>query len=1506
MKKKILAILLTLIMVLQIAAPAFTVADGDPEPTYVAQINNGAKYETLAEAFAAVENGQTITLLGDLTQDDGVKFNKLGVSATLDLDGHTFTVNEGSNINNRAIRIDAGTLRVTSGRIVAAGSGTTSSDGAGCYGAFRVEADGKLIANDLTLTNSRPYGLNVKVLGGEAELTNVTIQSSYGGGIEVTESKLGTHSKAGKATLTNCNFTQQNYSEHCSTAVAVSGGSELIVNSGSYIGEYAMYVFSSGGVIKVNGGTFTGRGNNNRAAIVAEIDLNSYSGYTGGLEIKGGSVTGAFRITSPAYMSITGGTFNVDPSDWVADGYEAVAQGTSPETWRVQLEPVVLPKATVSAFTASAATAYLGYEASDIIPFYPGLSATELNGEPIAIRLFTSDTNESEATSAFFEDWYADFAVSFNKAITAYGITLDDTTYTTAPVIPIGYYADFGNYVVGLAIDKNLSAGEDYWLLADGMGLFDNSKSEYPYIRDTVENFFCGAVLIDDAFLEGNPRYSEAIQAYEGLNQFADGLKMTVKLRIYSPEDVSSEDIAKLEASGYTLNEFTRGGSTRYYIDIQSDTFDIIPTIYVAQIGDVKYTSFEEAIAAANADTNATADNPVVVKLLANVDVSAPIMISNHVTLDGGNHTITTTANRGIRVDKSGVSVTVKDLTITGSGMERAIQVDSDKDNVKLTIYNVTATATTYTVNICGSVDNLTLAITNSTLTGWGVVNLWGNNGTVTISGSTLSGINDKGYNAEGWNNFGTIIVEGDTTGQTTEHASAYNISISNTAISATQTTGNKQFALLYNNPSTSNNMTLTNCTITLGEKCSFWLNKSADGSGKSTTKIKGSYMTGTINLPQLPDGFTYVDVAEGYKQIVVSPTPVAQIGSVKYETLEGAYAAAKAGDTIKLLADITYGEDREVPVWSKAVNLDLDGHTLTTNSTVSKDASNNGYKAAAICYSIPAASAANVTVSNGTIVTAYGAGVYADDPGLTLTLENLTITAGTVGQQTTTEYTSAVRITGGAKVIIDSGSYSGYNAIAVSNSGGEFEINGGKFKGNLFISSSCDSGKTQKITITGGIFSSDPSAYVATGHAALDNFDNATSAAYPYMVAKVESTVNDTTSTTNEHVAVQEITYTDSTGNEATAVAVTDKSGKTEVVVTTSEVHETVTTSETAKASDYVEVAQVLANVIETEHVDVADVTSINMELSLSKTDKTDSNNDATATTILSAVGEVEGTKKVFELHPVATVTTTTKSGTPIDPITYAVSNSELAKNATFTTKLSFGPDAKYKKVTLTHYASDGTVKNTWVAMADKEGNVTITLSSFSYVLGVVEESNFTPVTAELTAWRSTNYISNVYLNMQDQLYFTVQFHVSEVLDNTEWYLRFYFGNGSMSDITANEFKKDLNHNDLKTALATGNNYTCNVNKGEGDYEHFYEIRQSVWANEMSKVVTVVLYNGYGEKQTLYVQRTENFATMNSDGTFTASTNSYLTELAGKPNWTATANALKAYGAAAAVQTWN
>ena len=419
---------------------------------YVAQIGNNY-YPTLAAAFAAAQDGDTIKLIADLTQDNGVVFDKANANVTLDLNGKTFTVNKGANCNNRAIRIDNGTLTVTNGSIVAVGSGTTSSDGAGCYGAFRVESAGTLYAENVNLSNARPWGLNVKVIGGKAYLTNVTINSSYGGGIEVTEASLGDHSQAGYAELTGCTFTQTGYFDHCSTALSVSGGSELVVNSGTYTSEnYGLYVFSSGGNITVKGGTFTG----NKAAVKAAIDTNTYPNYTGAVQISGGTFTGALDVTSPASMAVSGGNFDRQvPANYCAKDYV-------PTT-----EPVLI----------------------DNVPYYTvttmGVAKIERTGE--ATQYFSTLEAAIEAASA-------------GDTVTLIADISDLSTVTVNAGQNVTL--DLNGHTIEAGLKQ---AGRHYYAI-DNYGTFtlkDSSESQTGKIRARgIENLGNGVMIVDGGIIE--------------------------------------------------------------------------------------------------------------------------------------------------------------------------------------------------------------------------------------------------------------------------------------------------------------------------------------------------------------------------------------------------------------------------------------------------------------------------------------------------------------------------------------------------------------------------------------------------------------------------------------------------------------------------------------------------------------------------------------------------------------------------------------------------------------------------------------------------------------------------------------------------------------------------------------------------------------------------------------------------------------------------------------------
>ena len=683
----------------------------------VAKIGD-TEYATLQAAFDAAQDGDEVILLANLTQDDGVKFDREGIAATLDLNGKTFTVNNGSNLNNRAIRIDNGTLTVNNGKIIAAGAGTTSADGTGCYGAFRVEANGKLVANDLELQNARPWGLNVKVLGGEAELTNVTINSSYGGGIEVTEADLGTQSKAGKATLTGCTFTQTNYYDHCSTPLSVSGGSELVVNSGTYRGEnHVLYVFSSGGYVTVNGGQFIKNGENNKAAFIAAIDTNTYPAYTGGLKLNNGQFTGNFEITSPASTVITGGTYSVDPTEFVADGYKVVDNGSGTYTVKKvvaqigDVEYTTLQEAFDAVANGETITLLADLTQDDGVLFdRDGIAATlDLNGKTFtvnsgsnlnsrAIRIDngTLTVNNGKiiaagagTTSADGTGCYGAFRVEANGKLVANDLELQNARPWGLNVKVLGGEAELTNVTINSSYGGGIEVTE-----ADLGTQSKAGKATLTGCTFTQTNYYdhCSTPLS----VSGGSELVVNSGTYRGENHvlyvFSSGGYVTVNggQFIKNGENNKAAFIAaidtntypaytgglKLNAGNFTGNfSITSPASTV----ITGGTYSVDPTAYVAagyeavnnkngtwtvspaavaQIGSVKYTSLEAAVAAATSGQT--------IELLADVDLSsharsaADDIILTNITLDLNGKTIRG-FNNGVRY--SGTNAVIKNGT---------------------------------------------------------------------------------------------------------------------------------------------------------------------------------------------------------------------------------------------------------------------------------------------------------------------------------------------------------------------------------------------------------------------------------------------------------------------------------------------------------------------------------------------------------------------------------------------------------------------------------------------------------------------------------------------------------------------------------------------------------------------------------------------------------------------------------------------------------------------------
>ena len=256
---------------------------GVKEGKYVAEIGSQG-YESLQEAINAAQDGQTVTLLADVTAD--VVINK---SITLDLGGKILT---NTNAGKATISVQSGTVTVKNGNVV------------GGTGYYNIEVT-KNSGADLTLTDVTATAGNT----GSSMIDNwgtLTITSgTYTGGLNVVKSEED-------------------------SVLNISGGTfTLSYATSGYTGVIFVY-----GDTTISGGEFiqslTTTGRWNHPQVIATGVVEGYTAITrvtGGHFVNKMSGEGIFRGigngTSDNF-EVSGGTFNKSISDgYFKEGYFA-------------------------------------------------------------------------------------------------------------------------------------------------------------------------------------------------------------------------------------------------------------------------------------------------------------------------------------------------------------------------------------------------------------------------------------------------------------------------------------------------------------------------------------------------------------------------------------------------------------------------------------------------------------------------------------------------------------------------------------------------------------------------------------------------------------------------------------------------------------------------------------------------------------------------------------------------------------------------------------------------------------------------------------------------------------------------------------------------------------------------------------------------------------------------------------------------------------------------------
>jgi len=529
-----------------------------------------------------------------------------------------------------------------------------------------------------------------------------------------------------------------------------------------------------------------------------------------------------------------------------------------------------------------------------------------------------------------------------------------------------------------------------------------------------------------------------------------------------------------------------------YFVTEANDIYTVTAPTGVARIGTVGYATLVDAI-------NALEDGDTIV-LLEDIDFADAAYAEyawigntyhvieigkNNVTIDLNNHTIRNMGNNALTAghyyaaDGRISNFTIKNGTLIG--------------RTETTAYGDLVIS--YALQIAG-VDNALV----KNVTTIGGVNMNSGTTNMVIEDCDITGTRYYAVDAQ---------KGGDVTIKNTVINKLYNISNYSTALIWVDNSSKHDAMKTATNPEG----TFGTTTLTI-ESGSVTVDPGFTLKYGAAPIIKG----GTFNVDPtayVPAGYGITE--EGGIYTVAPLTGAAYIGHTAYNTFDAAVAAAQNGDTIVLLADVTYGTDHNAAVWGKTFNLDLNGHTYTSNSTVA------GWRPSAIVYEFTGGS---VTVSNGTVVSANGSGIYSATNSV-VTLENLTVTGGTNNGAVAgdAEYCAAIRITEQGTVTVNSGTYTGTYALVVSNSGGTMIVNGGTFNGKIYFASNTDPGVTKTITINGGTFTNvafentnkgtltikggtfdaDPTEFVAEGYGANKNGEEWTVVAKTYVGSQSE-----------------------------------------------------------------------------------------------------------------------------------------------------------------------------------------------------------------------------------------------------------------------------------------------------------------------------------------------------------------------------------------------------------------
>lgn len=1218
----------------------------------VAKIDK-ASFVSLADAIAAANSGDTIKLVKDVT---GSVTIPAGKDIILDLNGKTLSAAGTTILNNGTLTLKGGTVTSTGYAAIAVGnnSNTTIESGVTVN-----SVEGAVITGTAT-------GATVTINGGTFSASDNAVIAGNGSDRVGDANTITINGGIFNGSITSTGYIACGIYAPWKDIITVNGGTFTVIDG---IG-----IVARAGQVTVNGGTFNCTGTAQGKVGDKAFDMTAAQALY-------------FDATDPAYpaynsetdfIKVTGGTFNSNVKDYVASGYLAKQDGANFVVGKYSNitsgvyanDPTAYLAADSAAklgtdglYTIAAAVAKIG-----TVKYQTLADAVTAATDGQTIKLL-ADVDLTEYAANAFHCFMLE-----NKTLDLNGHTI---TSNNGGVVYDGNNAIIknGSFVAANGGSYALFVGDGSYqtVIATGIVLENLTCTGGINVYDAeatlkscdVTGTTYYAVWADEAAnvtIEGGNYTSPSTESGYVINTGNTG-SVSIKGGSFNAPGNVALFFKNVSAEGGIFNKqpdasYVANGYAIYNNDDATYKFIVKADNAVAKIGDVSYDTLAAAFAAVKSGET--------INVLKNCSGDGIIVPENsNFTVDFGGHTYT------VNTDKLAGS--------TGT-QTQAFQL---LQNSTLTFKNGT---------IVGDNANVKMLIQN-------YANL-------TLDGMTLDA-------TQGTNNVGYVLSN-----------NCGNVVINNSTITA-KSTGVAFDTCKYS--------TYAAPTVTVNGTSA--INGKIEVSGGNLTLTSGNFAKASIAMVAgsdssvvTKDASVSVAIPDAYawSSSNVLGKAVAEIGEIKYTSLADAIAAVEDNETITMLQDVTNAAGMAVDT-GKTFTINFAGHTYTVNKpgAGSENTETNAFQLL---------KDQAITMKNGTIncseenLTAAASGknikrIFQNYAALTL--ENMTIDGTNVygdGNYVMSFNNQPVSIVGNTSVILKSGAtvafdadgnWGGYDRCKVTINttgtiGGNIELGQGyldiqnvKATGIVLCKECGDSETTNqaaRISITGGTFSSDPSAYVANGYTA-----KAIDGGYEVVVAptKVETAETATTVDTGDTVG----TNVPSTIATAVKESVVNQITNNAVKTSTSDI-QTKISSGTITVKDNNTTKDITLNQNTDTRIDIK-LNSVQIDVS--------------ATTTAAAIADCTVTTKTatYDVKPVVTVTSTNETTGEVTTKTYVITNEWLQENdKTLTFTLPVPDSMTGASVLVTHTKENGNVETfTEIVKTDVNGEsyVEIEANEFS-----------------------------------------------------------------------------------------------------------------------------------------------------------------------------------------------